>query len=177
MGEDVKVDHHHYRLQFAHETYGAIPVNFDEMDAAEFIIDNTPGHRGVDAVIDAIGFEAKGSMIETVMTNLKLEGSSGFALRQCIAAVRRGGVVSVPGVYAGPIHGFLFGDAFDKGLTFKMGQTHVHRYLPELLERIENGDLSPEVIITHRMKLADAAEGYRIFDQREQDCRKIILTP
>lgn len=171
------VDHHHYRLQFAHETYGAIPVNFDEMDAAEFIIDNTPGHRGVDAVIDAIGFEAKGSMIETVMTNLKLEGSSGFALRQCIAAVRRGGVVSVPGVYAGPIHGFLFGDAFDKGLTFKMGQTHVHRYLPELLERIENGDLSPEVIITHRMKLADAAEGYRIFDQREQDCRKIILTP
>ncbi len=88
------VDHHHYRLQFAHETYGAIPVNFDEMDAAEFIIDNTPGHRGVDAVIDAIGFEAKGSMIETVMTNLKLEGSSGFALRQCIAAVRRGGVAA-----------------------------------------------------------------------------------
>ena len=75
------------------------------------------------------------------------------------------------------IHGFLFGDAFDKGLTFKMGQTHVHKYLPQLLEHIENGDLSPDVIITHRMKLEDAAEGYRIFDKKEEDCRKVILTP
>jgi threonine dehydrogenase-like Zn-dependent dehydrogenase len=171
------VDHNNYRLEYARNTYGAIPVNFDKVDAAEFIISNTAGQRGVDAVIDAIGFEAKGSMIETVLTNLKIEGSSGAALRQCIAAVRRGGVVSVPGVYAGPIHGFLFGDAFDKGLTFKMGQTHVHKFLPKLLEFIENGDLSPEVIITHRMNLSDAAEGYRIFDKREQECRKVILTP
>ncbi|WP_273779306.1 zinc-dependent alcohol dehydrogenase [Acinetobacter sp. GSS19] len=171
------VDHNHYRLEFARNTYGAIPVNFDQVDAAEFIINHSPGHRGVDAVIDAIGFEAKGSVIETLLTNLKIEGSSGAALRQCIAAVRRGGIVSVPGLYAGPIHGFLFGDAFDKGLTFKMGQTHVHQFLPQLLEHIENGDLSPEVIITHRMNLSDAAEGYRIFDQREQDCRKVILTP
>ena len=171
------VDHNDYRLDYARDTYGAIPVNFDKVDAAEFIIENTKGKRGVDAVIDAIGFEAKGSMVETILTNLKLEGSSGAALRQCIAAVRRGGVVSVPGVYAGPIHGFLFGDAFDKGLTFKMGQTHVHQYLPQLLEHIENGDLSPDIIISHRMKLEDAAEGYRIFEQREDDCRKVILTP
>lgn len=128
-------------------------------------------------MIDAIGFEAKGSVIETVLTNLKLEGSSGAALRQCIAAVRRGGMVSVPGVYAGPIHGFLFGDAFDKGLTLKMGQTHVHQYLPQLLELIERGELTPETIITHRMKLEDAAEGYRIFNEREEDCRKVILLP
>lgn len=171
------VDHHDYRLDFAHHTYGAIPVNFDHVDAAEFIISRTAGYRGVDAVIDAVGFEAKGSVIETVMTNLKLEGSSGAALRQCIAAVRRGGTVSIPGVYAGPIHGFLFGDAFDKGLSFKMGQTHVHHLLPALLEHIENGDLNPEVIITHRMPLEKASEAYRMFDQREQDCRKIILTP
>ena len=71
----------------------------------------------------------------------------------------------------------MFGDAFDKGLTFKMGQTHVHNYLPQLLEHIENGDLSPDLIITHRMKLEDAAEGYRIFDKKEEDCRKVILTP
>ena len=171
------VDHNDYRLQYAAETYGAIPVNFDKVDAAEAIIEQTQGKRGVDSVIDAVGFEAKGSMLETVLTNLKIEGSSGAALRQCMAAVRRGGIVSVPGVYAGPIHGFLFGDAFDKGLTFKMGQTHVHKYLPQLLEFIENGDLSPEVIITHRMKLAEAAEGYRIFDKREEECRKVILTP
>lgn len=171
------VDHNDYRLSFAQQTYQAIPVNFDKVDAAEYIISQTAGYRGVDAVIDAIGFEAKGSIIETVMTNLKIEGSSGAALRQCIAAVRRGGTVSIPGVYAGPIHGFLIGDAFDKGLTFTMGQTHVHHYLPQLLEYIENGDLSPEVIITHHMKLEDAAEGYRIFEKREEECRKVILTP
>ena len=171
------VDHNDYRLQYAKDTYGAIPVNFDKVDAAEFIIEQTKGHRGVDSVIDAIGFEAKGSMLETIMTNLKIEGSSGAALRQCIAAVRRGGVVSVPGIYAGPINDFLIGDAFDKGLTFRMGQTHVHKYIPQLLEYIENGDLSPEAIITHRMNLSDAAKGYEIFEKREEECRKVILTP
>ncbi|MCF3663321.1 glutathione-dependent formaldehyde dehydrogenase, partial [Salmonella enterica subsp. enterica serovar Weltevreden] len=80
----------------------------------------------------AVGFEAQGSMTETVLTNLKLAGSSGKALRQWIAAVRRGGVVSGPGVYAGFSHGFLVGDAIDTGLTFKMGQTHVHAWLGEL---------------------------------------------
>jgi threonine dehydrogenase-like Zn-dependent dehydrogenase len=172
------VDHHAYRLAYAQLTYGVIPINFDEVDdPAAAIIEQTPGHRGVDAVIDAVGFEAKGSLIETTLTTLKLETSSGAALRQCIAAVRRGGTVSVPGVYAGFIHGFLFGDAFDKGLTFKMGQTHVHPLLPRLLEHIQNGDLAPEIIISHRMSLADAAEGYRLFDKKEDDCRKVILLP
>ncbi len=95
------VDHHPYRLDFAARTYGAIPIDFDqEDDPAAAIIERTDGHRGVDAVIDAVGFEAKGSVTETVLTALKLEASSGKALRQCIAAVRRGGTVSVPGVYA-----------------------------------------------------------------------------
>ena len=171
------VDHHPYRLSFAEQTYGIIPIDFDvDDDPAEIIVARTEG-RGVDATIDAVGFEAKGSATETVLTTLKLEGSSGYVLRQCIAATRRCGVVSVPGVYAGFLHGFLFGDAFDKGLTFKMGQTHVQRLMPELLDCIAAGDLKPEVIITHRMKLADAAEGYRIFDQKEQDCRKVVLTP
>jgi len=172
------VDHHAYRLAYAQLTYGVIPINFDEVnDPAAAIIEQTPGHRGVDAVIDAVGFEAKGSITETALTALKLETSSGVALRQCIAAVRRGGTVSVPGVYAGFIHGFLFGDAFDKGLTFKMGQTHVHPLLPTLLEHIQKGELAPEIIISHRMALADAAEGYRIFDKKEDDCRKVILRP
>ncbi len=172
------VDHHPYRLDYAQKTYGVIPINFDEDDdPADKIIQQTPGMRGVDGVIDAVGFEAKGSTTETVLAALKLEGSSGKALRQCIAAVRRGGVVSVPGVYSGFIHGFLFGDAFDKGLTFRMGQTHVQRYLPELLDHIETGKLQPEAIITHRMALEQAAEGYKIFDKKQQDCRKVILTP
>jgi threonine dehydrogenase-like Zn-dependent dehydrogenase len=170
------VDHHPYRLEFARQTYEVFPINFDEVDPAEVIIENT-GFRGVDAVIDAVGFEAKGSALETVMTSLKIESSSGQALRQCIAAVRRGGKVSVPGVYAGFIHGFLFGDAFEKGLTFKMGQTHVQRFLPELLGYIEAGKLNPNVIISHRLPLAEAALGYRIFDKKEEDCRKVVLIP
>ncbi|MDG2525929.1 glutathione-dependent formaldehyde dehydrogenase [Stenotrophomonas sp. HITSZ_GD] len=171
------VDHHDYRLAFARAAYGVIPINFDEQDdPAAQIIEATAG-RGVDASIDAVGFEAKGSTTETVLTTLKIEPSSGAALRQCIAATRRGGIVSVPGVYAGFIHGFLFGDAFDKGLTFKMGQTHVQALLPELLEAIGEGRLRPDEIITHRMKLADAAQAYQIFNDRKEDCRKVVLTP
>ena len=167
-----------YRLDYAQQAYGVIPIDFGhDDDPADTIIRKTAGMRGVDAVIDAVGFEAKGSTAESVLTALKLEGSSGKALRQAIAAVRRGGTVSVPGVYAGFVHGFLFGDAFDKGLTFKMGQTHVHRYLPELLEHIEAGRLDPSAIVTHRLALEDAARGYELFDERQERCRKVILTP
>lgn len=172
------VDHHQYRLDFAVQHYGVIPINFDEIDdPAAAIIEQTAGYRGVDAAIDAVGFEAKGSTLETALTALKMEGSSGAALRQCIAAVRRGGTISVPGVYAGFIHGFLFGDVFEKGLSFKTGQTHVQSYLPTLLEYILQGDLRPEIITSHRLSLEQAAEGYRIFDKKEDACRKIILRP
>lgn len=171
------VDEHPYRLDFAARTYGAEPINFrDVEDPAELIIERTD-FRGVDASIEAVGFEAKGSAVETVLTDLKLEGSSGKALRQAIAATRRGGVVSVPGVYAGFIHGFLFGDAFEKGLIFKMGQTHAQRYMPKLLEHIQAGELQPEAIITHHMALEDAAKGYEIFEKAEEGCRKVVLTP
>lgn len=170
------VDSEQYRLDFAASTYGVIPINFDDGDPSELILEKTHG-RGVAASIDAVGFEAKGSTTETLLGTMKLETSSGEVLRQCITATRRGGVVSVPGVYAGFIHGFLIGDAFDKGLTFALGQTHVHKYLPELLEFIENGDLAPDIIISHRMKLAEAAEGYKLFDEKKDDCRKVVLTP
>jgi threonine dehydrogenase-like Zn-dependent dehydrogenase len=171
------VDHHVYRLNFAAETYGVKAINFDEVDdPAQAIIEHTQ-FRGVDASIDAVGFEAKGSVVETALTALKLEGSSGKALRQAIAATRRGGCVSVPGVYAGFIHGFMFGDAFEKGLTFKMGQTHVQQHMPRLLEHILNGDLRPEQIITHQLALENAALGYQLFDRKQEDCRKVVLVP
>lgn len=172
------VDDNDYRLTYAQDAYGVTAINFEQDDdPADSIIRQTPGMRGVDAVIDAVGFEAKGSTAETVMTALKIEGSSGKALRQSISAVRRGGIVSVPGVYAGFIHAFMFGDAFDKGLTFKMGQTHVQKYLPELLEHIEAGRLQPERIVTHRLALEEATMGYRMFDQKQDNCRKVILVP
>ncbi|WP_340648898.1 zinc-dependent alcohol dehydrogenase [Pseudoxanthomonas winnipegensis] len=170
------VDSEQYRLNFAVSAYGVIPIDFSEGDASERILEATNG-RGVSASIDAVGFEAKGSTTETVLSTLKIETSSGEVIRQCISATQRGGVVSVPGVYAGFIHGFLIGDAFDKGLSFALGQTHVHKYLPELLGFIEDGDLDPDIIISHRMKLADAAQGYKIFDEKQEDCRKVVMTP
>jgi threonine dehydrogenase-like Zn-dependent dehydrogenase len=171
------VDHHDYRLNFAAATYDVIPINFDKTeDPAEDIIRSTH-QRGVDAAIDAVGFEAKGSLPETLMTNLKLEGSSGKVLRWAIAATRRGGLISVPGVYAGYIHAFLFGDAFEKGVAFRMGQTHVHKYMPELLQYIEAGALRPEQIISHRLPLDEAVHGYEVFNKRLEDCRKVVLYP
>ncbi|HEY8880308.1 MAG TPA: zinc-dependent alcohol dehydrogenase [Roseateles sp.] len=171
------VDQYQDRLAFAARTYGVEPINFDKVDdPAQAIIEATQ-FRGVDASIDAVGFEAKGSGVETVLTTLKIEGSSGEVLRQCIAATRRGGVVSVPGVYAGFVHAFMFGDAFEKGLQFRMGQTHVQRHMPALLERIGNGDLHPEAIVSHHLALADAARGYELFDKAHDGCRKVVLTP
>jgi threonine dehydrogenase-like Zn-dependent dehydrogenase len=171
------VDHHQYRLDFAKQTWGVEPVHFARIDdPAQHIIEQTQ-FRGVDATVDAVGFEAKGSRLETVMTTLKVEGSSGSALRQAMAATRRGGIVSVPGVYAGFIHGFLFGDAFDKGLSFRMGQTHVQQHMPELLERIARGDLRPEQIISHHLPLDEAVRGYELFANKQEDCRKVVLSP
>ena len=171
------VDHHSYRLEFARTAYGCEVINFDDCDDPAALIVEQTQNRGVDASIDAVGFEAKGSTLETVAATLKLEASAGTVLRWAIAATRRGGVVSVPGLYSGFIHGFLIGDAFEKGLSFRMGQTHTQQHMPKLLEHILAGELKPEIIITHRMALADAAEGYEIFDQKQQDCRKVVLTP
>lgn len=83
----------------------------------------------------------------------------------------------MPGVYAGFIHGFLFGDAFEKGLSFKGGQTHAQQFMPELLQRISNGELKPELIITHTLALEDAARGYELFNEKQQGCRKVVLRP
>ncbi|MGV3636475.1 MAG: zinc-dependent alcohol dehydrogenase [Flavobacteriales bacterium] len=160
------VDHNPYRLRFAEETYGAIPINFDEVDDAAQVILSAEGSRGVDCSVDAVGFEAKGSTLETALANMKIEGGSGHVLRQMIACTRRGGHVSVPGVYAGWLHGFLLGDSFDKGLHWNMGQTHVQRLMPELLSYINSGALSPHEIITHHLALEDAAHGYDIFDRK-----------
>lgn len=171
------VDHHPYRLAFAREAYGVEAIDFDRVDdPAEMIIEQTGG-RGVDGSIEAVGFEAKGSAVETALTTVKLEGSSGAALRQAMAATRRGGIVSVPGVYAGWIHAFLFGDAFEKGLTLKGGQTHAQAFMPELLEHISQGRLQPDAIITHRLPLAEAARGYEVFEKKQEDCRKVVLVP
>ena len=98
------------------------------------------------------------------------------ALRQAIHACRKGGVVSVPGVYGGFLDKIPFGAAFQKGLTFRMGQTHMMRYMQPLLEHIQNGDIDPSFIITHRMSLEDAPKGYEIFKNKQDECVKVVLS-
>ncbi len=172
------IDHHQYRLAFAEEHYDAYTINFDEVDTPEqAIIERTTGHRGVDTVIDAVGFEAKGSTLETVLSKIKLEPGSSIALRQCLAAVRRGGHVSIPGAYWGTTSNVALTEAFDRGVTLTMGQAHVHPYLSELQEHVAKGALQPEKIISHAMSLEEAAAGYLIFDRKEEECRKVILRP
>jgi threonine dehydrogenase-like Zn-dependent dehydrogenase len=99
------------------------------------------------------------------------------ALRMAIMACRKGGTVSIPGVYGGLLDKLPMGAAFSKGLTFKMGQTHVHKYLKPLMSRIERGEIDPSFVITHRYKLADAAQAYKEFANQKDECVKVILKP
>ncbi|MBL8803169.1 MAG: glutathione-dependent formaldehyde dehydrogenase [Planctomycetes bacterium] len=171
------VDHHDYRLAHVREIYGAEVINFDECDDPAAEIVQRTDYRGADASIDCVGFEAHGSKLETTMAALKLEVASGIVIRQAIAATRRTGIISIPGVYAGFIHGFLIGDLFDKGLSIRTGQTHVQKHMPTLLRHIESGALTPHTVISHRQPLSEAAAAYAVFDKREDECRKVVLKP
>jgi threonine dehydrogenase-like Zn-dependent dehydrogenase len=139
------------------------------------------GGRGPDACIDAVGMEAHGTRIDAIEDKAKqlvrLATDRPNVLREAIQACRKGGTVSVPGVYGGFLDKFPFGAAFGKGLTFKMGQTHVQRYLRPLLDRVEQGEIDPSFVITHRMPLDDAPHGYKIFKEKDDRCIKVVLTP
>lgn len=178
MGADriFIVDDTKYRLEFARRHYGAEPIDFSQVEPAKAIVERTT-MRGADAAIDAVGATAKGSNLELALALLKMGGGSGSALRQCIAAVRRGGTVSAPGVYGGLFHRFPVGDIWEKGVTLRMGETHVHRYLPELLRLVESGRLRPAGIFSHRLSLQEAVRGYKMFDKHEEGCTKVVLEP
>jgi threonine dehydrogenase-like Zn-dependent dehydrogenase len=168
------------RLQMARDQSGAEVLNYEEVNVVEALQEMTGG-RGPDACIDAVGLEAHGTSIGEIYDwtkqVMRLGTDRPNVLRQAIQACRKGGTVSVPGVYGGLLDKIPFGAAFAKGLTFKMGQTHVHRYLKPLLERIERGEIDPSFVITHRIPLHQAAEAYRTFDQKEDDCIKVVLKP
>ncbi len=112
-----------------------------------------------------------------VMNATMLATDRPHALRQAINCCRKGGVVSVPGVYGGFLDKFPFGAAFGKGLTFKMGQTHVHKYVPTLLDHVRNGRIDPSFVITHRLPLDQAAEGYATFASNRDEVIKVVLKP
>jgi len=138
---------------------GAAGLNFDDGDVFERIKAMTGG-RGPDACIDAVGMEAHGPTLDAYIDKVKaaafLATDRPSALRQAIHTCRKGGIVSIPGVYGGFLDKIPFGAAFQKGLTFRMGQTHMMKYMQPLLDRIERGEIDPSFVITHRLPL-DAA--------------------
>ncbi len=176
----IAIDHVPERLQMAREQGQAETIDFSNEHTLERLKELTGG-LGPDACIDAVGLEAHGTSIDAVYDRVKaatmLATDRPHALREAIMACRKGGTVSVPGVYGGLLDKLPFGAAFSKGLTFKMGQTHVHRYMPLLTERIERGEIDPSFVITHQLKLEDAAKGYAMFKHRDDECIKVVLKP
>jgi threonine dehydrogenase-like Zn-dependent dehydrogenase len=142
---------------------------------------NLTGGRGPDSCIDAVGMEAHGTAFDGVYDRarqaVRLETDRPHVLRQAIQACRPGGTVSVPGVYGGLIDKFPIGAAFMKGLTIRMGQTHMQRYMKPLLERIQRGEIDPSFVITHRMSIDDAPRAYQAFRKRAGNCIKVVLNP
>jgi threonine dehydrogenase-like Zn-dependent dehydrogenase len=168
------------RLRMAEREGRAEVLNYEAVNVVEALREMTGG-RGPDACIDAVGLEAHGTSIgeayDWTKQIMRLGTDRPNVLRQAIQACRKGGTVSVPGVYGGFLDKIPFGAAFAKGLTFRMGQTHVHKYLRPLLERIEKDEIDPSFVITHQMGLDDAPHAYRIFDQKEDECIKVVLKP
>jgi threonine dehydrogenase-like Zn-dependent dehydrogenase len=176
----IGIDRYPDRLELAHAVCGAQVLNYEEHDVVETLHTMTGG-RGPDACIDAVGVEASGTGIgaayDAVKQTLRLETDRPTALRQLIQACRKGGTVSIPGVYGGLIDKMPIGAIFAKGLTLRAGQTHVHRYLPTLLELVQANRLDPSSIITHRLSLDDAPAGYRMFKDKKHGCLKIVMDP
>ncbi|GCE30955.1 glutathione-dependent formaldehyde dehydrogenase [Dictyobacter alpinus] len=176
----IAIDRVPERLQMAREQSKAEVINYEGQDVVELLKQATGG-RGPDACIDSVGLEAHGTspgaILDTVKQKVHLGTDRPHVLRQAIQACRKGGTVSLPGVYGGYLDKIPMGAAFGKGLTFKMGQTHVHRYLKPLLKRIESGEIDPSFVITHRMTLDEAPHAYDIFKHKEDNCIKVILKP
>jgi threonine dehydrogenase-like Zn-dependent dehydrogenase len=175
----IAIDRVPKRLQMAKES-GAETINYEEADVFETLMELT-GNRGPDSCIDAVGLEAHAPQpihfYDSAKQKLMLQSDRPYALRQAILACRNGGTVSVPGVYGGYDDKIPIGALMNRGLTIKSGQTHVPRYFATLLERINNGDIDPSFVITHRMRLADAPAGFEMFMNKQDDCVKIVLTP
>jgi len=155
-------------------------IDFEEEDVFDRLKQLTAG-RGPDACIEAVGLEAHGSTLDAYYDRAKtaayLATDRPTALRQAIHACRKGGTVSIPGVYGGFLDKMPFGAAFGKGLTFKMGQTHVMKYLRPLLDRIDRGEIDPSFVITHRLPIDQAAEAYKTFRDNKDECIKVVLKP
>ncbi|MDF5715533.1 MAG: glutathione-dependent formaldehyde dehydrogenase [Rhizonema sp. NSF051] len=176
----IAIDRVPERLKMASEQAKAEVLNYEKVDVGEALKEMTGG-QGPDSCMDAVGMEAHGmgpdGFYDTVKQAVRLETDRPTALRQVILACRKGGHVSIPGVYTGFVDKIPMGALMNKGLTVKTGQTHVHKYLRPLLEHVQNGDIDPTFIITHRLPLEQAPHGYEVFNNKQDECIKVVLKP
>jgi threonine dehydrogenase-like Zn-dependent dehydrogenase len=176
----IAIDRFPERLALAAVHSKAEVLDYATTDVPDALRELTGG-QGPDACIDAVGLESHGTTLaawyDRAKVSMYMATDRPHALRQAIGACRKGGVVSIPGVYGGWLDKFPLGAAFAKGLTLKMGQTHMHKYMPLLLDRIERGDIDPSFIITHRVTLDEAPEMYRTFREKDDACVKVVIKP
>ncbi|MFO0790127.1 MAG: zinc-dependent alcohol dehydrogenase [Pirellulales bacterium] len=168
------------RMKMARDA-GAITIDMHSEDVYERLLDLTGG-IGPDVCIDAVGMESHGyraleNIYDKVKTNLFMETERPHALRQAILCCRKGGTVSIPGVYGGFADKIPLGALMNKALTIKTGQTHVHRYMPQLLDYVRQGKIDPSFVVTHRMPLSQAAQAYDLFRAKADGCIKVVLDP
>ena len=176
----IAIDRFDYRLRLAEEA-GAETINYAEVEDVVQLLKDMTGNIGPDACIDAVGMEAHytGPMwvIDRTKQALKLQPDRPGVLRQVIMACRKGGTVSVPGVYGGFIDKMPMGAYMNKGLTMKTGQTHMMRYMKPLLELIQGGKIDPSFVVSHRVPIDKAPEMYKIFRDKQDHCTKVVLDP
>jgi threonine dehydrogenase-like Zn-dependent dehydrogenase len=178
-GRVIAIDTVRERLRMAADAgaYTLDSLNDDVFDCLKVMT----GGAGPDSCIDAVGMEAHGPHLDYYYDKAKtmamMATDRASALRQAINCCRKGGTVSIPGVYGGFLDKVPFGGAFNKGLTLKMGQTHVHKYLPRLLRHIMDGDIDPSFVVTHHARLDDAPEMYKTFRDKKDGCVKVVLKP
>jgi threonine dehydrogenase-like Zn-dependent dehydrogenase len=180
-GRVIAIDRVPERLRMAETRGRAETINFDDVKVYDALQEMTGG-RGPDSCIDAVGAEAHGSgtfdaVLDKAKAAVMLATDRLHVLREIITCCRKGGSLSVPGVYFGFLDKVPYGAFVGKGLTMKSGQTHVQRYLQPLLEKIEKGEIDPSFIITHRIPLSDAPEAYKTFRDKKDGCIKVFMTP
>jgi threonine dehydrogenase-like Zn-dependent dehydrogenase len=176
----IAIDRFEYRLRMAADA-GAETINYEEVDSVLDELKDITGGIGPDRVIDAVGMEAVGHgayyMVDRAKQMMRIQMDRPYVLREAILACRKGGTVSVPGVYGGFIDKMPMGQFMNKGLTMKTGQTHMMRFMKPLLERVQNGDVDPSFVISHRVPINRAPEMYEVFMNKKDNCTKVVLDP
>jgi threonine dehydrogenase-like Zn-dependent dehydrogenase len=179
-GRVIAIDCVPERLEMA-RAGGAETLNFDEVDDVITALKDMTGNHGPDSCMDAVGMEAAGHgpvyLLDRAKQAVRMTTDRAVVLRQCIIACKKGGTVSVPGVYAGFDDKIPLGAFMNKGLTMKTGQTHMMRYMEPLLERIQREEIDPSFVISHRPSIDDAPDAYRMFRDKQDHCTKVVMNP